>query len=286
MKILVTGANGQLGSELKVLSLIFKKFNWIFTDINELNLMDLKNLNNNLSKINPDIIINCAAYTDVDKAESECELVNLLNHKAVDVMSKWTSRNNSKIIHISTDYVFDGNSSTPLLEDAFTNPVNTYGKSKLSGEKVCQKNDINSIIIRTSWVYSSFGKNFVKTMSFLMSQKKSLNIINDQVGSPTYARDLAEVIINIINYKYWIPGLYHYSNDGQVSWFDFAKSIKKCFGFSTILNPISTEEYPTTAKRPYYSLLDKSKIKTTFNINVPSYENSLEKCITILKNEK
>ncbi len=286
MKILVTGANGQLGSELKVLSLIFKKFNWIFTDINELNLIDFKNLNNNLSRINADIIINCAAYTDVDKAESEKELVNLLNCKAVDLLSKWTSQNNSKIIHISTDYVFDGTSSTPLLEDAFTNPVNTYGKSKLDGEKLCQKNDVNSIIIRTSWVYSSFGKNFVKTMSFLMSQKNSLNVINDQIGSPTYARDLAEVIINIINYKNWIPGLYHYSNDGEVSWFDFAKSIKKYYGFSTILNPISTKEYPTPAKRPYYSLLDKSKIKTTFNINVPSYENSLEKCITILKNEK
>ena len=286
MKILVTGANGQLGSELKVLSLIFEKFNWIFTDVNELDLIDLKNLNNNLSKINPDIIINCAAYTNVDKAESEKELVNILNFKAVDLLSKWTSNNKSKIIHISTDYVFDGSSSTPRKEDAFTNPLNIYGKSKLNGEKVCQKNDINCIIIRTSWVYSSFGKNFVKTISSLMSQKNSLKIIDDQVGSPTYARDLAEVIINIINYKDWIPGLYHYSNDGEVSWFDFAKSIKKYYGFNTVLNPILTQEYPTSAKRPHYSLLDKSKIKSTFNINVPSYENSLEKCIKILKNEK
>jgi dTDP-4-dehydrorhamnose reductase len=286
MKILVTGANGQLGSELKFTSSIHDKFNWIFTDIDELNLIDFKNLNNNISKINPDLIINCAAYTNVDKAESEEDLANLLNFKAVDLLSKWTSNNMSKIIHISTDYVFDGNSSIPLKEDAFTNPINIYGKSKLKGEKVCHKNDPNSIIIRTSWVYSSFGKNFVKTMSSLMSQKNSLSIINDQVGSPTYAKDLADVIINIINYKDWIPGLYHYSNDGEVSWFDFAKSIKKYYGFNTNLNPISTIEYPTPAKRPYFSLLDKSKIKTTFNINVPGYENSLEKCIKILKNEK
>ncbi len=286
MKILVTGANGQLGSEFKLLSSIYDKFTWVFTDIDNLNLIDFKNLNDNISKINPDLIINCAAYTDVDKAESEQEFANLLNFKAIDLLSKWTSKNLSKIIHISTDYVFDGNSSIPLKEDSSTKPVNIYGMSKLKGEKVCQKNDPNSIIIRTSWVYSIFGNNFVKTISSLMKKNNSLSIIDDQIGSPTYANDLAEVIISIINYKEWIPGLYHYSNEGEVSWFDFAKLIKKYFGYNTYLKPISTFEYPTPAKRPYYSLLDKSKIKTTYNVNIPNYKSSLEKCIKILKNEK
>ena len=286
MKILVTGGNGQLGSELKCLSENHNQFEWIFTDLNELNLLDFSNLKKNISKISPNIIINCAAYTNVDKAESEFELANLVNFKAVDIISDWSSCHKCKLIHISTDYVFDGNSEIPLKEDANTSPINIYGTTKLNGENACLKNDPNSIIIRTSWVYSSFGKNFVKTMSSLMSKKNSLNIINDQIGSPTYAKDLADTIIKIINFQDWIPGLYHYSNEGEVSWFVFAKSIKKFFGYNTKLNGISTDEYPTPAKRPRYSLLDKSKIKTTFNIKVPNYEISLEKCIKILKNEK
>ena len=286
MKILVTGANGQLGSELRFLSLTHNNFNWNFIDVNDLDLTDTKNIQSSISKISPEIIINCAAYTNVDKAESEPELANLINIKAVDEISKWSYLNNVKLFHISTDYVFDGNSSSALKEDAKTDPLNIYGLTKLQGEKVCLNNDPNCIIIRTSWVYSSFGKNFVKTISSLMSEKASLNIINDQIGSPTYAKDLAEVIIKIINSKDWIPGLYHYSNEGEVSWFDFAKSIKKYFGFSTDLYQISTDEYLAPAKRPSYSLLDTSKIKTTFNIKVPSYESSLEKCIKILKNEK
>lgn len=286
MKILVTGANGQLGSEFRVLSLIYDNFNWVFTDFNELNLIDFKNLNNNLSIINPDIIINCAAYTNVDKAESDQKQANLLNFKAVDLLSKWSSSNKSKIIHISTDYVFDGKSSVPLIEDAIPSPVNIYGKSKLKGEKACQKNDPNCIIIRTSWVYSSFGNNFVKTMCSLMQKKDSLNIVNDQFGSPTYAKDLAETIIEIINFKDWIAGLYHYSNEGEISWFDFAKSIKHFFGYNTKIHGISTINYPTPAKRPKYSLLNKSKIKSTFNIYIPDYVSSLKKCIKIIKNEK
>ena len=286
IKILVTGGNGQLGSELRSLSLIFNQFKWIFTDVNELDLSNLRNLENNILKISPNIIINCAAYTNVDKAESEPELASQINFKAVDKISKWSSANNCKLIHVSTDYVFDGSSDNPLNEDAKTNPQNVYGITKLNGEMACLKNNPNSIIIRTSWVYSSFGKNFVKTMSALMSEKNSLNIINDQIGSPTYAKDLAGTIINIINYKDWIPGLYHYSNEGEVSWYEFAKSIKKYYGFSTNIIGISTEEYPTPAKRPSYSLLDTAKIKKTFKIRIPKYEHSLEKCIKILKNEK
>ena len=286
MKILVTGANGQLGCEFRLLSEIHNKFNWIFTDIDELDLMDFNNLYDNLYKINPDIIINCAAYTNVDKAELEEELVNLLNVKSVDFLSKWTSKNNSKIIHISTDYVFDGSSSSPLNEDAITSPINIYGKSKLKGEKVCQENDSKSIIIRTSWLYSSFGKNFVKTISSLMISNDSLNIINDQIGSPTYARDLAKAIIKIINNKNWKPGLYNYSNLGEISWLDFAKSVKKYFRYDTVLNGVSSKDYPTLAKRPQYSLLDKSKIQSTFNISIPEYKYSLKECIKILKNEE
>ena len=286
MRILVTGGNGQLGSELKFLSSVHNNFEWIFTDIDEFDLTDIKKIDFNITSFSPDIIINCAAYTNVDKAESEENLANVINFNAVDSLSKWSSANKSKFIHISTDYVFDGTSSVPLTEEAKTSPINMYGKTKLKGEKACLYNDPNCIVIRTSWVYSIYGKNFVKTISSLMSQKNCLDIIDDQIGSPTYAKDLAETIINIINYKYWIPGLYHYSNEGEVSWFDFAKSIRKYHGFNTRLNRITSSEYPTPAKRPSYSLLDKSKIKTTFNIKVPSYENSLQKCIKILKNEK
>ena len=283
MKVLVTGANGQLGSELRSISFELNKLKWIFTDINEFNLADYKNIEHKLSLFSPDIIINCAAYTNVDKAESEFELASLINFKAVDEISKWSSLNNCKLIHISTDYVFDGNSSIPLKENAITAPLNIYGLTKLKGEKACFKNDPNCIIVRTSWVYSSFGKNFVKTMSFLMSKNDSLSIINDQIGSPTYAKDLADTLIKIINCKNWIPGLYHYSNEGEISWFEFANSIKKYFGYSTKINAISTVNYPTPAKRPRYSLLDTSKIKTIFNITIPNYESSLEKCIKILK---
>ena len=197
MKILVTGANGQLGSELRFLSSFQNQHHWVFTDFQELDLSDLKNLESNISKIVPCLIINCAAYTDVDKAENENELANILNFKAVDLISKWSSNNNKKFIHISTDYVFDGNSKTPLKEDALTSPINFYGHTKLEGERICLKNDLNSIVIRTSWVYSCFGNNFVKIVRNLMKKKDAISIVNDQLGSPTYAADLAEAILKI-----------------------------------------------------------------------------------------
>tara|TARA_B100001173_G_C15906093_1_gene512087 strand:+ start:33 stop:893 length:861 start_codon:yes stop_codon:yes gene_type:complete len=285
MKILVTGGNGQLGSELRYLSLFYNQFQWIFTDINELDLSDLENLESNISKIAPSLIINCAAYTSVDKAEYENELANNLNFKAVDIISKWSSNNSKKLIHISTDYVFDGNSDIPLKEDALTSPINFYGHTKLEGERICLKNDINSIIIRTSWVYSSFGNNFVKIMNNLMLKKDSLSVVNDQIGSPTYAADLASAILAIINHNKWTAGLYHYSNEGEISWFDFANDIKNLGNFKIKIKGISSEEYPTSAKRPNYSLLDKTKIKKIYNIDVPHYMDSLKKCIKILQNE-
>ena len=285
MKILVTGANGQLGSELRFLSLNNNQHEWIFTDIHELDLSDLKNLDSNISKISPSLIINCAAYTSVDKAESENKLANILNFKAVDLMSKWSSNNSKKFIHISTDYVFDGNSKIPLKEDELTAPINVYGSSKLKGEEICLKNDINSIILRTSWVYSSYGNNFVKIMRNLMLKKNIISVVNDQIGSPTYAADLAKAILEIVNNTQWIPGLYHYSNDGEISWYDFANDIKHFFNYETQIDGISTKDYPTVAKRPKYSLLDKTKIKETYNIKVPFYKDSLKKCIKILQNE-
>jgi len=285
MKILVTGANGQLGSELRFLSSFQNQHDWVFTDFQELDLSDLKNLERNISKIAPCLIINCAAYTAVDKAENENELANILNFKAVDLISKWSSNNNKKFIHVSTDYVFDGNSKIPLKEDAVTSPINFYGHTKLKGEIICLQNDINSIIIRTSWVYSSFGNNFVKIMRNLMKKKDAISIVNDQLGSPTYAADLAEAISTIVNHNKWIPGLYHFSNEGEISWFDFANDIKYLSNLKTQIKGISTKKYPTAAKRPKYSLLDKTKIKETYKIKVPYYKDSLEKCIKILENE-
>ena len=282
MKILVTGANGQLGSEIKFLSSKYNQYKWIFTDQDELDLSDLKNLESNISKISPSLIINCAAYTSVDKAESDIKLSNILNFKAVDLISKWSSLNGKKLIHISTDYVFDGTSKIPLDEKSSTSPINVYGLTKLRGEKVCLKNDPNSIIIRTSWVYSSFGNNFVKTMCNLMEKRDLLKIINDQKGSPTYAADLADTIMKIINHKKWISGLYHYSNEGEITWFEFANSIKEINNYNVKIEGVFTDEYPTPAKRPKYSLLDKKKIKETFNLEIPFYKDSLEKCLKIL----
>lgn len=277
-KILVTGANGQLGSELRVLSK-GSNFEWVFTDYQELDLCDLKNLEASIAAINPQIIINCAAHTAVDKAESEFELSDVLNHQAVAVMAKWSFENNCQFIHVSTDYVFDGNSAVALTEDAPTAPVNVYGVTKLAGEKACMQNNADAIIIRTSWVYSSFGNNFVKTMSRLMQERDSLNVVNDQIGSPTYAADLAQAIMTILTHNTWQAGIYNFSNEGEISWFEFALAIQEIGGFDCEISGIPSSAYPTPAKRPAYSLLDKGKIKTTFGVVVPEYKESLRKCM-------
>ena len=286
MKILVTGSNGQLGNEIRFFANNFRNIEWIFTDIDELDLSDLKNLPTKISEIFPDLIINCAAYTNVDKAEEERELANVINFEAVDVISKWTSNNKKKLIHISTDYVFNGNSSNPLKEDSQPDPINFYGYSKLCGERVCVKNDPKSIIIRTSWVYSSYGKNFVKTMYELMKKKSFISVIDDQVGSPTYAKDLARVIFKIINNKKWFSGIYNFSSMGKISWFDFANSIKEISGYNTKIYRTTTEEYSSKTKRPKYSLLDNSKIKERFNLKIPNYRHSLIDCIKELQKNK
>ena len=284
MKILVTGKNGQLGCEINKLSSNYN-YDWLFTDSDIFDLFDLKNINLFLDKSNPDIIINCAAYTAVEIAEDDFKLANTINYKSVELMAKWSNFNNCKFIHISTDFVYDGNSLDPYAETNETNPLNNYGKSKLLGDLACQKYNPSSIIIRTSWLYSSFGNNFVKKMLNLMKSKSELNVINDQVGSPTFAADLAEVILRIINTNLWKPGVYHYTNLGKVSWFDFAKEIKCICGFNTTITPITSEKYIQKAKRPKYSVLDNSKIINTFKIKQIDYKSSLKKCIKILKNE-
>lgn len=282
-KILITGGNGQLGSELQVLSKVYTQFEWVFTDWEELDLCDLEHLESELTKINPQIIINCAAHTAVDRAESEFELSDVLNHQSVAILAKWSNANSSKLIHVSTDYVFDGTASTALTEIALPNPINVYGVTKLAGEKACLQENPNSIIIRTSWVYSSFGNNFVKTMSRLMQERDSLNVVNDQIGSPTYAADLAQAIMTIITHKNWQAGIYNFSNEGEISWYEFALAIKEIGGFSCEVNGIPSSAYPTPAKRPQYSLLDKTKIKNTFGVIVPDYKESVKKCMELLK---
>jgi dTDP-4-dehydrorhamnose reductase len=282
-KILVTGANGQLGSELKVLSTDYSQFEWVFADRSVLDLSDLISISNVLDNIQPQIIINCAAYTAVDKAETDTELADVLNHQAVAVLAQWTQSNGSQLVHISTDYVFDGTSSTALTEDAPTRPINVYGQTKLVGEQACMLENPEAIVIRTSWVYSRFGNNFVKTMSRLMQERDSLNVVNDQIGSPTYAADLAQAILTIIKHPHWQSGIYNFSNEGEISWHEFAVAIQEIGSFDCLVSGIPSSDYPTPARRPHYSLLDKSKIATTFGVVVTGFRESLKTCLELIR---
>lgn len=284
-RILITGAKGQLGSELQVLSKGYSQFEWIFTEREELDLSNLDHLVSEIDRISPQIIINCAAHTAVDRAETELDLADILNHKAVAVMAKWSNANECKLVHISTDYVFDGTAETALTETAATNPINVYGMTKLAGEKACLQENPNSIIIRTSWVYSSFGANFVKTMSKMMQERATLSVVNDQIGSPTYAADLAQAIMDILTHEYWQAGIYHFSNEGEISWYEFALAIKELGNFDCEISGIPASNYLTPAKRPQFSLLNKSKIKNTFGVAVSSYKESLITCMHLLRSE-
>jgi dTDP-4-dehydrorhamnose reductase len=280
VNILVTGSNGQVGSEIKELSSNYP-YNFFFTDRETLDITNEEAIKNFVQKNNINTIINCAAYTAVDKAESDEITADLVNRKAVKKLAKISLLNNIKLIHISTDYVFDGKAYKPYCEEFQTNPKSVYGKTKLDGELEMQRiNPTNSIIIRTSWVYSSFGANFVKTMLRLGKEKESLGVIFDQVGTPTYAAYLAKIILDIIpkieNHKVEI---YNYSNEGVLSWYDFAKEIMKMAKLPCQINPIETKEYPTPAKRPHYSLLNKAKIKSTFGIEIPYWKDGLDDCL-------
>ncbi len=285
MKILVTGKTGQLGCELKNLSPKFN-FIWIFLDRNDLDLSNLKEINLVLNKYNPDVIINCAAYTSVDDAEVDFEQANIINNKSTGLIALWCCKNNCKLIHISSDYVHGKNSEVPLSEIIDPTPINNYGKTKLLGEKVCRKLNPNSIIIRTSWLYSIYGSNFLMKMIDLMKYNRQLNVVNDQYSSPTYAADLSKVILEILTNSFWISGIYNYSNYGAVSRYDFANDIKEIYGFKTTINPISTNELNSNVKRPKYSVLDNTKILDTYKLSQIPYKHSLVKCIKLLKDEK
>lgn len=286
--ILITGANGQLGSEIRAIAPGHPQFNFLFADRDSLPIDDTAAVEKYFSYYHIDYCINCAAYTAVDNAENDKENACLINAIAAGNLAGICKQNNVRFIHISTDYVFDGNASEPMDENHITHPLGIYGASKRKGEELVLQQNADAVIVRTSWVYSSFGKNFVKTMLGLMKEREYLNVVNDQFGSPTYAADLAEVILRIINLWEKIPSgnrIFNYSNSGITTWFDFAMAIKKITGSDCTLHPIPTTQYPTPAKRPMYSVLDTAKISSVFNIKIPSWQESLKKCLQLLSAE-
>lgn len=287
-KILITGANGQLGSELQELSSSYTQHKCTFVDRSTLDLSNLCKLEDYFDDKIFDVIINCAAYTAVDKAENEIELANTINQQAVSLLAKIAKKKNMAFIHISTDYVFNGQNYRPYIETDTTDPQGVYGHTKRDGENaILDVAPKNSIIIRTSWVYSSFGANFVKTMLRLGKERDSLGVIFDQIGTPTYARDLAKTIIDILpQLKNESPEIYHYSNEGATSWYDFAQTIFELTNINCKVNAITSEEYPLPTPRPHYSLLNKAKIKNTFNLSIPYWKNSLKECIELLGEPK
>ena len=285
MKILVTGKNGQLGSELFDLQAQYPMFEFVFTDRTQLNLEDLEQISTQLNEIKPDVIINAAAYTAVDQAENNQFLCETINHLAVNEIAKWANSHQAKVIHISTDYVFDGTIEEPLLETDITQPINFYGESKRRGEESLLVENEESIVIRTSWVYSQYGNNFVKTMMRLMNEREELSVVSDQIGAPTYARDLAIAILEILNAPQFVPGIYHYSNEGKISWYEFATAIKEINNYNTQIHPIASEDFTTLAKRPQFSLLDHNKIKNTYKIEIPYWRDSLVEMIGQLTNK-
>lgn len=285
MNILVTGANGQLGSEIRELATEYPGYNFVFTDVHNLDLTDHEAVKEFIESRNFDVIINCAAYTAVDKAESDETLCRAINHLAVKTLAEMAKAHEIKLIHISTDYVFDGTKDTPYTEEDKPNPQSVYGHTKLKGELVMQTiNPANSIIIRTSWVYSGYGKNFVKTMLRLGQERNELNVVNDQIGSPTYANDLAQVILDILpKINNDAVEVYHYSNLGSCSWYEFAKAIFEIRKMDVKVNPITTEQYPTAAKRPGYSVMDTKRIESVYGVRKRSWEQSLNTCLKRIK---
>ena len=288
--ICVTGGTGQLGSSIKTLVSNYPEFDFSFPGRDKLDLSQNQSIDQYFESNNSfDLIINCAAHTAVDKAESEPELADQLNHVAVKRIAEIALKQQAKLIHLSTDYVFAGESCQPYVEADAVNPQSVYGSSKLMGERAIQNNmPQNAIIIRTSWVYSEFGNNFVKTMLKLGAQRDELNVIFDQVGTPTYAGDLAEAILHIMkndhfNQPQFETSIYHYSNEGVCSWYDFAITIFELSGLTCRVSPIETKDYPTAASRPHYSVLNKAKIKENFSLTIPYWKNGLQRCLAKLK---
>ena len=281
--ILITGSHGQLGNEMQQTARRFPQFNYLYTDIEELDICDKAALDAFVKANAVNVIVNCAAYTAVDKAEDDVELCYKINADAVRNIGEIAAENNLKVVHVSTDYVFDGTNHIPYTEDQPVCPATVYGKSKLAGEQALLKTCKQAVILRTAWLYSSFGNNFVKTMMKLGTERDSLNVIFDQIGTPTYAADLADAIMRIISSKNFVPGIYHFSDEGVCSWYDFTKSIHRLAGITCDVRPIETKDYPARTPRPHYSVLNKAKIKSTYGIVIPHWEESLERCIKILK---
>lgn len=282
MNILITGCNGQLGNEMQLLQAKYAQHTWFNTDVNELDITDKDAIKRFVEANHIDGVVNCAAYTAVDKAESDPLLAKKLNADAPAFLAEAVGKQGGWIVQVSTDYVFDGTKHTPYVETDSTCPNSVYGQTKLEGEQAVTKLCPNAMIIRTAWLYSEFGNNFVKTMIRLGKERKQLGVIFDQVGTPTYAHDLASVIMTAID-KGIKPGIYHFSNEGVTSWYDFTKSIHRIAGINTChVMPLHTAEYPTPASRPAYSVLDKTKIKEAYSINIPHWEESLAKCIAKL----
>ena len=299
MRILVTGKNGQLGRSIQKLVNTDTKIDnnqssnyFIFAGREELDLRSESNINHYFNNNKFDIIINCAAYTAVDKAEQEAELANQINHLAVKQLASIANEQQARLIHISTDYVFDGESDEPFIETDIPNPINVYGRTKLSGEKALQEvMPMNAIIIRTSWLYSEYSNNFVKTILRLSKERDELNVVSDQIGSPTYTADLADVILEIIKHKKFKDAgqttqIYHYSNVGEISWYEFAKEIFKIEKIEYTVNSITSQQYPSLPKRPRNTLMNKDKIVEVFNIKISNWKSSLNTCMKILKQKQ
>lgn len=282
MKILITGCNGQLGNEMQLLARANGQHEWFFTDVDELDITRADAVEEFVSKNAIDGIVNCAAYTAVDKAESNEDLCHLLNCVAPGYLAESIERRGGWIVQVSTDYVFDGTNHTPYTEDEPTCPNSVYGRTKLAGEQRVMQACSKAMIVRTAWLYSTFGNNFVKTMLRLGREKQELGVIFDQIGTPTYARDLAAAIMTAIN-KGIVPGIYHFTNEGVTSWYDFTKAIHRLAGITTCrVRPLHTAEYPTPAHRPHFSVLDKTKIKQVYALDIPYWETSLAECVAQL----
>ncbi|MBR4147394.1 MAG: dTDP-4-dehydrorhamnose reductase [Bacteroidales bacterium] len=286
MNVLVTGCYGQLGTEMRKLAASDQLHRWYFTDIDTLDICDSDAVECYFTENNIDICVNCAAYTAVDRAEDEPELAEKVNVTASKTLAESCKRHQSLLVHVSTDYVFDGQGDRPYREDDSTGPTSVYGKTKLEGEKVIQESDCRYCIVRTAWLYSSTGKNFVKTMLSLADTRDSINVVCDQKGTPTWAGDLADAIMHLINRYATEPvqEIFHFTNEGVTTWYDFTVAILDIAGKTCQVNPITTDQYPTKATRPAYSVLDKSKIKQALGIEIPFWKDSLVKCIEELKN--
>lgn len=282
-KILVTGGSGQLGRELRLKAQIFHDHTFVFTDRSELNIADAFQVRHVMERERPSCVINCAAYTAVDRAESDADAVMSINHSGAELCANEAHRIDAGFIHVSTDFVFDGKKSTPYFEDDMTSPLGVYGLSKREGERAVLDAHPDACIIRTSWLYSAYGTNFVKTMLRLGRERSEIGVIADQVGSPTWAADLADVLLQAVSAD--LSGIFHYSNEGVASWYDFAIAIMELSGLSCDVRPLETHEYPTPAQRPAYSIMNKRKIRSALNISIPYWRVSLQKCIERLKQE-